>query len=273
MAQSKPSEFRGQAGIDYMSPSQLDMYCRCPKQWAFRYIDKLIMPPDIGLSKGSSVHEAAKINGSQKIVSHADLPVKDVVDAAVQDFHSREGDIELNADEKSLGKDTVLGNAADSVAGFTTLYAAEVSPAYQPTVVEQKFRIETSGVALAGIVDMIDDRKSVVDFKTAGRKKNQGEADCSMQLTAYAAAHRSITGEQEEDLRFEVLVENKGGHKSQRLVTTRTADDFTALAARMNAISAAIQAGSFTPALPGSWWCSKRFCGYADRCPFVSFKD
>lgn len=274
MAQSKSKgfEFRGQAGLDYLSPSQIDMFCRCPKQWEYRYIEKLVIAPDIGLSKGSSVHEAASMNGSQKIVSRTDLPISDVVDAAVQDFHKREEGIELRPEEKSLGRDTVLGRAADSVAGYATLYAEEISPNYQPTLVEKKFRIETSGPALAGIVDMIDERRSVVDFKTSSRKKNQDDVDNSVQLTAYAAAHYNLTGDVAEDMRFEVLVENKSGHKSQRLLTTRTDADMNALAARMNVISGAIRAGSFPPAMPGTWWCSKRFCGYADRCPFVNFK-
>jgi hypothetical protein len=53
--------------------------------------------------------------------------------------------------------------------------------------------------------------------------------------------------------------------------SSRGSADFAALAARINVITHAIEAGIFTPAAPGSWCCSSKWCGYyLDGCPYVN---
>ena len=47
-------------GLRHVSASQIAMYQRCPRQWAFRYVLGIKRPPDGGLVVGSGVHAGAE---------------------------------------------------------------------------------------------------------------------------------------------------------------------------------------------------------------------
>src|SRR5690606_3970207 len=101
----------------------------------------------------------------------------------------------------------------------------------------------------------------VTDFKTANRRKSQDEADASLQLTYYAAAHQVTFGKPASEVRLDTLVKNKTPVR-QVLASHRDRADFQILVNRVNAVIKGIKAGSFPPATPGAWWCSSTFCGY-----------
>ena len=51
----------------YLSPSQINMYLRCPAAYKYRYVDGLILPPKAALTRGKSVHKGQEHNYNQKI--------------------------------------------------------------------------------------------------------------------------------------------------------------------------------------------------------------
>jgi hypothetical protein len=249
----------------HLSPSQLDMMSRCGEAYRRRYIDGERIPPGIAMLSGTGVHAGAEVNFRQKIETHRDLPADDIVDASVDGFdRGLAGGYERGPEDESPDE------ARDQVAELARLYADEVAPVYQPKFVEQLVRIELPGTHdMVGVLDMADDAGRVVDLKTSGKAKSQDECDRSAQLTYYAAAHRVLTGELASEVRLEVLVKSKNP-KRVVLASTRGPADFAALANRINAASAAIQAGVFLPADPGNWMCSPRWCGYYRTCPYVN---
>lgn len=253
----------------HISPTQLDSYCRCPEAYRRRYLEGEIIPPDIARLKGKGFHAGAETNMRQKLETREDLPAGEIVDAAVAGFEAAAaGGYVLAEDETEAS----VGQAKDSLVGMAKCHATDQAPDYQPVLVEKAVRIELPGPRdLLGIIDLADDKRRVVDFKTAARKKRQEDADSSVQLTTYAAAYHAETGEPPASLRLDSVVQTAGG-KTYRdvLDTERTPADLAALAHRINAVTGAIEAGSFPPASPGSWWCSPRFCGYWSTCPYVN---
>ena len=263
----KPSKFEK----PYTSPSRLESFTRCPEAYRRRYLEGDIIPPAVAMLKGTGVHRGAQVNFEQKIATHEDLPAGEIVDAAVDGFETAlAGGYELDADESERGTDIVIAEAKDETAKLARLHADQVAPEYQPTLVEQAVRVELSGSHdLFGVIDLADDQGRVVDHKTAGKRKSQADVDGSIQLTYYAAAHLAFTGQPTSEVRLEVLIGKKSGAERQVLASQRDTRDFAALAARINAVNAAIESGNFPPASSSAWWCSSRFCGYHATCPYV----
>jgi RecB family exonuclease len=257
----------------HISPSQLESFCRCPEAYRRRYLDGEIIPPGIAILKGTAFHGGAAVNMRQKIESHVDLPVADIVDAARAAFdQATHGEYQLSAEEQSRGAAIVLGEAIDDTLDMVHVHARQQAPDYQPVLVEEKLRIVLPNAPrdLLGIIDLADDQDRVIDFKTAGRKKNQADADDSVQLTVYDAAFRVRFGRAPKEVRLDAVIQTKTKTERQVVASDRSGDDFNALANRINVVTAAIEAGSFPPATPGAWWCGPRWCGYHSTCPFVN---
>lgn len=256
----------------YLSPSQIETYRRCGWQWKLRYIDKLKIPPAIAMLKGRAVHVGAETNWKQKIETREDLKRGHIQEAAAAAFEtSKSGGYELTPDEQSIGHKKVLGEALDRTVALAGAFADHVAPQYQPVMVEETFKIEIPNAPydISGRVDMVDEKNRIPDLKTSGKRKQQSEADQSIQLTTYAAGIQIKTGKPVPEVRLDVLVDTKTP-QFQQLVSKRERRDFEILVNQVNAVTAGIQAGVFLPAAPGSYVCSPRFCGYWNQCPFVN---
>lgn len=249
------------------------MLCRCGEQYRRRYIEGEIIPPGIAILKGTSLHTAAEQNMRQKIETHQDLPVRDIVETAVESMKMNvtAGEYQLTPEEQSRGKTAVLSEAIDDAAAMAEVHAEQQAPDYQPVMVEQAVKISLPGHRdLLGIIDLADDQGRVVDFKTSKRKKRQADADDSVQLTVYAASYHALANNAPALVRLDTVVSNKTRCERQVLDSQRTARDFTALAARINMAVHAIEKGVFLPAAPGSWWCATAWCGYSRDCVYYN---
>lgn len=259
----------------HVSPSQIGLASRCGEAYRRRYIEGEIIPPGIAAHAGTGVHEGAAENFRQKQFSHEDLPVNQIVDAAVGGFENAmqgRGAV-FTPEEESRGVGLVIAKTKDSVAKMAEVHATEQAPDYQPVAesVEQRMRIPLPDEThdLLGIVDLIDEDDKVVDFKTAARRKSQQDADESLQLTFYSLAHELRQSKKPSEVRLDVLVKNKKIAR-QVVSSTRDANDYTALSHRVNAVLKMKELGLFMPADPGSWQCSAKWCGYFGTCPYVN---
>lgn len=268
-------------GPPHVSASQLDMLARCGEQYRRVYLEGERLPPGISLVKGTGLHGGAEANFRQKIESHADMKLRDIVDASVAAYDEAiAGGVAFTPSEASRGAGLVLAEGRDDVAELATVHAKHQAPNYQPIAVEQEVRLELPGKPLLGYVDLIAEANyvdgkppaektvAVVDLKTSGKRKSQREADTSTQLTVYAAAAPTL-GIVADEMRLDVLVQTPGGTHRQVLSTQRDSRDYAALAARLNAYHAILASGTFVPASPLSWWCSPRWCGFFRTCPYV----
>ncbi len=255
----------------HLSPSSMDMYTRCGEAFRRRYVEGEIIPPGIAMLKGTGVHRAAEMNMRQKIESHVDLPQNEIVDAAVSAFESEtHGGYLLTPEESSRGAKLVISQATGDLVDMATVHAQLQAPDYQPVATEQLVRIElpNSPRDLLGVIDLIDDQDRVTDFKTSGRAKSQADADSSVQLSVYSVLFQALTGREPKELRLDTIVTTATRTGRKVVSTQRGPDNLEILANRFNAVLKGVQAGIFTPAAPGSWWCATKFCGYAMTCPY-----
>lgn len=273
---NKPEEMKPSANGDpkpHLSPSALATLSRCGEQYRRRYIEGDRIPPGMAALKGVGVHRGIKENFDQKIESHTDLKPSDIVDAAVAGFDEEKNirGYELTSEEVSIGVDKVLGEAVDATARMAQGHAELQAPSYQPVMVEQRLMVPLPGAThdLLGIIDVLDDKHRVTDFKTGAKSKPQGDADSSLQLSYYAAAVELKTGRKPVEARLDVIIDKKSGPDRQVLRTQRDQDHAAVLVARVNAALSVIQAGAFVPTDPTNWWCSARWCGYHSTCPYA----
>lgn len=258
------------AGKAYLSPSQLEMICRCGESYRRRYIEKEICPPGIDQARGTAVHEVASVNFRQKITSGRDLRADDARMVAAESFDAQiAGGVSVGPDVGNV--DVAIGATRDLVVDMAYVHITQQAPDYErPVLVEAEFRIELPGPYDAlGIIDLADDQKRVTDFKTSKRSKSQADADSSVQLTMYSCGHQQLTGEPAAECRLDTVVATKTKIGRQVVTTERGPADYSALAARMNVVASAIAAGTFLPVDTGSWVCHPRYCGYWHDCVFV----
>lgn len=279
--QTTNEQTQQQAGIQqprdkpYLSPTQLDMLCRCPEQYRRRYCEHEKLPPAVALLRGISFHHAAADNFRQKFETCVDLRPADIVDIAVDKFDrevEHAGEIRLDGDDAGKAVADVVGRERDTLVDYCNVFATDQAPDYMPQYVEvfARVEIENSTHDLAGKIDLADTDDRVVDFKTGARAKSQADADSSVQLTIYSALFYAHSGRLASSLRLDAAVVTKTKAYRSAVDTERTPADIDALAERFDAAVDAIAAGVFLPAVPGTWWCSKRFCGYYSTCRFVN---
>jgi len=256
----------------HFSASQLAMMSRCGEQWRRRYIENEKAPPAVAMLKGTALHHGAEINFKQKIETRKDLPKNDIVETAVDKLEAAfRDDVSLTKEERKIGTKKLLSQATEEVVKLATVHADEQAPEYQPLKVEQEFRVvmDDCDYDLLGYIDLIDDTQRVVDLKTSKAKPKAGLADESIQLTGYAA-YQVTQGVYPVNVRLDVLTSSKRGVTRTTVDSIRDANDLRTLGKRIDMAAAAIQAGVFMPAIPGSWWCSNTWCGYWDSCPYVN---
>ena len=207
---SKPN---GVAGRDFVSWSQLNTFRRCPLQYRFRYIDK-VKPEYIASSLlvGSAIHSAIELHHRRELEG-APLPGLDELeaqfcaewkvrteDSAEVRFSKRESDVDAVA---NLAK-RMLNSFLESPHRHTGGVIIGIEERLSEKVLEGRR-------PMLGIVDLVfqsDGYLVVRDYKTAGRKWNQGNAESNAgQLELYGElVKRLMPGRK---LRFEFIVLTK----------------------------------------------------------------
>lgn len=266
---------------EHLSNTQIMMAIRCMEQYRHRYVENQIVPPGISQIKGLCMHEGIKHNNKQKIESKKDLPKNDVIDFSVSAFEniiSKNGFI-LTKEEQDKGKKKVLGTAKDSVAKISEKYIADVAPAIQPILVEQKIVIQIPKLAeIVTIIDVVDNQNNIIDYKYSSKSKNQSEIDNSIQMTLYALAYMSYKkmniNNGSINVVLDVIVEGSKNLKYQRLSSQRNFKHFVATQMIIDSviqnIFQSLKTGKFLPNGLGSWACSPKFCGYYMDCKYVT---
>ena len=240
---------------DYISVSQVLMYQRCPKQYAFRYIDNIVYPPAVALIEGKSHHKALELNNVQKIESHEDLKPETVVEKFCDTFSDSASDIE---DWESETKDGVIARGK----GLLETYMQSVSPTIQPVAVEREFHLPLSfsgnEVDVMGFID-VEQNDGLADYKVVARTKSQADVDNDLQLAVYGCVTNKSSAEN-------ICMVKTKTPKIERVKTEITPERGQWAAYVMSEVVKAISTGAFPPCDPTSWCCSEQFCGYWKHC-------
>jgi len=251
--------------VDHISPSQVGMWRRCPKQWMFRYVDKIFSPPGVALLLGSAYHTALETNFLQKIQSGQDLPLKDTLDAFSDGWDTyrlgraknEEGDY-VEFDRVEWGDDD-SGKVKDTGLHMVKTYMEEIAPSVRPVTVEQQLNVQVGNLMVEQRADLLTDEYVLVDHKTAARKMVQSDADRELQPISYMLGMRRVV-----PFQFHVAVKIKKPYVD--VVNVRkTTDDMSWYIRILLETRRAMESGIFPPNDSG-WWCSEKYCGYWKMC-------
>lgn len=182
--------------LHHLSPSSLGMFRRCPRQFYMRYVLGKKEAPGESLVIGSFFHETLEHNYVQKIDSHEDLPLSEVIeylgDAAVPKvLDEAGGKDEVRWDVKG---DTAmaLDRARSDAERITTAYHHSVTPRIQPVAVEQRFSWVPPGfpIPIIGYIDTITDDHRIVDTKSGKKVEKKVKPSWQLQGLTYANARQ-----------------------------------------------------------------------------------
>jgi hypothetical protein len=242
--------------IDHLSPSSLNTFMKCPRQWYFRYIEGIKTPPAGAAFTGSTAHKTCQF-ALQPVIVGKEMPApKTLVEHFNDTFVASE-----KAEEIIWGKQEPHIWRADGISAIRS-HGDRLLPHIAPHALEAKYRkpIPDTPFDMLGYVDVVEE-KALRDHKFTGRMKPQSDADQSLQLSAYSW----MSGKQELSLEVSTW-----GGKSARLTTHRTPKQTQFYLERVLIptalqINHCIETGNFPCHLEG-WHCSASWCGYWGKC-------
>ena len=248
----------------HLSPSQIELYLRCPKQYEWRYIHCITGKPALPLVEGSSHHVALEQANKHEIKTGRKLSAAKLTEYFADHFA-----------EYSGGIGDWCGETPDSVIrrGRRLLrsYSVSIAPRIKPQLAEFKYTIRNKGLDVLCIVDLIasitklPDRFAALDYKVVKKAKSMSELRESLQLLAYSLVMAE---------NVPVNKDPKVGYVSFEKVSLRTVlttcrvfqkrqDKFWRVAHK---VAAEITKGNFPRCDRGMWFCDERWCGYWEDC-------
>jgi PD-(D/E)XK nuclease superfamily protein len=174
---------------DHLSPSQVAMGHRCPEQYRQRYVLGHKERPAEAPVMGSAVHAALERNFAQKVQTHADLELVDLIEW----YMSSEGFARTAYDEQEkTGEEIAWDTSAEQTRQrgkfIVAAYHEIVAPRIQPLRVETAFDVDFGlPVPMRGRFDL-EQSASTVDFKTGRQARKKPKEDWRIQAAVYTEA-------------------------------------------------------------------------------------
>ncbi len=238
--------------------SSINMFLRCQRQYMFRYMMNLRIPPKAALTVGRAFDTSVSYNMTQKIESKVDVPVDEVADAFSTSFDKESAGTDWSEDDPGEQKDMGVKMAR--------AFHEKAAPAIQPVSVQEAFRLETdAGYALGGTFDVVQEGHILRDQKTSAKAYSENAVQTEVQPALYSFAYKAKHGEH-PDFAYDVVTKHKGGPRYQEVKGRVTQTQFEQLFEVVTLMHSAITRGEFQYATPGSWQCSPKWCAYWDRC-------
>jgi len=244
----------------HFSWTHVNMFLRWGRQYYYRYIQNMKIPPAGAVTLGQSVHKAIDFNYNMKKQTGKDEPLSILEDIYHEEFALRKEMTDWQEDEKPE-------EVEKEGRKLVKVFYQDLAPTTYPKEVEKEFCLtfEDADFEFRGFIDLITEDEILIDHKTSGKSMSESSLRQDLQLSAYAFAFDMLLGHPPKEVGFDVLVRTKTP-KSQRLRTIKTQDDFNFFLSHLSIIVDSIRKWVFLPASPGSWICSERFCGYLQLC-------
>jgi CRISPR/Cas system-associated exonuclease Cas4 (RecB family) len=237
-----------------ISFSQINMYLKCGLQYFYRYRMGLKLPPSGALAFGISFEKPVDHNYKEKIITGADEPASTLTDLFVDEWRKQKERADFDENEKPEEMEKTGIKLVD-------VFRTKAAPNRQPMVVqkwvEQGFA--NTDYVLKAKIDLITIYGKIIDNKTAGKSKTQEEADNDLQLTLYALTEGLV------EVGFDTFVKTKVP-QFQPLSAIRTPEQKQRALAIIARVIEGMRSNIFVPAMPGTWQCTQKWCGYYDLC-------
>jgi hypothetical protein len=220
---------------DYISPSRLNLWLKCPLAFKFRYVDGIESPPSPGLFVGRVVHA-----GLESWYRHRQLGIPlDATDLgrrldAWWEHAAAEEQVEFASVTEEAGcrrqaielVRTYLHEVADNEPLPLAVERALEAPLIDPV------SGENLGLPLVGVMDLVlpaPDGPVITDFKTAARGGELLETAHEIQLSSYSYLHRHVTQTTESALEIRSLIKTKSPRIETHRYPARTTRHFRRL--------------------------------------------
>lgn len=246
------AEARSGGVWDYISPSRLNLWLRCPLAFKLRYIDGIRTPTTPSLFLGKMVHSGLEI-----LYRHRQL----CVELSPEDVAKRllvGWDEAVEKESMQFESAAEEGTLKEQAVGLIAAYVAHTADALEtPLAVETSMEaplIDPNtgadlGIPLLGVVDLVvDDRDGprICDFKTAARSTPPHEITHEIQLSSYAYLFRQSTGDEEGGLEIRSLIKTRKPKIEYHHYGARTGQHFRRLFSVLRAYLDDLDRGSFT---------------------------
>ena len=169
--------------IEHLSATSLGMLARCPEQFRQRYVLGRKERPGEALVIGTAVHLAAEQNFAQKIETHEDLPVTELL-MWYDDIGFPQA-IEERVDEDIVW-DTDPDGARQRGRAITSAYRMAVAPRVQPLATETRVEADFGlAIPVIGYADVRTTEK-IIDIKTGNKSRRQIKPEWRIQAGVYS---------------------------------------------------------------------------------------
>lgn len=184
---------------EYLSYNQIRIYIECPKKYSFLYIDEKIPPLNDRVLVGLSFHAAVEFFFTGRM-SGAAPALAELEEEFSRHFNSLQENREL------LWK-SPRSQAESRGRAFIRCFHDEIAPYMKPLMCESEYsaRLPESDITLKGIIDLVEEDFTIVDFKTAVRKWSQNKAQRSLQMVIYKYLLEQVHGPVFNRIRYEIL--------------------------------------------------------------------
>lgn len=256
--------------VKHLSVSSLKLFIECPEKWRRRYIEGEYEPPNGKMILGSAAGAAEAQHYGTVIETGEGFTSEQVLDEFSSEWDDRVEREEVDWQGESPGA------LKDSGAAALDQYHTRIVPRIVPVSVEREFSVSWEGLDwdLRGFMDLEEDDGGVSDLKMRGQKLKPEMAHSDLQASTYLYA-RQAEGNPSPEFRFHTMVRTRQPY-AEVVPTTRSGLQLTFFADRVFKIASEMlwraENEVWAGAVPGSWQCSPKFCGYWNSCPMGGLK-
>lgn len=268
MRKNGTNETHSSPALEYVSPSRLKLWLRCPESFRQRYVEGIVTPSNPKLFLGQVVHRALEFynryhqRGVSLYPEIVEIHIKKKWQRAVEEecivFASKDEEQKLQAQAVELVL-TYLGQPREQEAQTLFVEQRLEAPLIDPRTGEDL------GISLIGIVDLVCDEGGgpcIVDFKTAARSSSQVDVIHELQMSCYSYLYRNVIGLREAGLEIRSLIKTKVPKLELHRFKPRQERDFHRLFAVIRAYLHSVRNNQFY--IRPSMECS--FCDFREWC-------
>jgi hypothetical protein len=174
--------------VKHFSASSLRMLRICPEQYRQRYILGRKERPGGSLTLGSAFHEATHFNFEQKIETHEDLKIDEVIerfhDYSWPEAVASDGGVDAIRWDDGLKPDDYRRDGERMARAYHVSVAPRIQPVEKP---EQRFDLWVPGIPVPfiGYIDVVEEA-NVIDEKTGKAVQRKPDANWRTQGGVYA---------------------------------------------------------------------------------------
>ena len=244
--------------MDHLSATQINMFLRCERQWYYRYVQGIRIPPPGAVILGGAYHDGVE-HAYRVRMEEGELPsaedCQDVFRAAFDQHIEEEEEIDWGDDHP--------GVLIDRGVELVKLYVDNVAPQVDPVAVEAGFSLPYE-IPVIGFIDLVADEggsKSIIEHKTSRRRG--GLDRYGLQMGIYRIALEKDWGLSVGEARVHQALTTA---KPDINVESVPIEAESMIDLVVGTMIQKINLGIFAPTGVGTWACSEKWCGYYKLC-------